>query len=80
MSCVCPLAFLSAGTEATITEIRAGKGMRLRLTGMGLCPETRVKVQCANRGSLIVSVGDARYALSRGMATKILVRGTQEAA
>lgn len=70
---LCPLALLAAGTEATIAEVRAGKGMQTRLFGMGLHPETRVTVRCAGRGSIIVSVGDARYALSRGIAMKILV-------
>lgn len=73
MGAVCPLAFISAGTEATIADVRAGREMRLRLVGMGLCPHARVRVQCADRGSLLVSVGDARYALSRGIAMKILV-------
>jgi ferrous iron transport protein A len=73
MADLCPLALLAAGTEATIAEVRAGKGMRSRLSGMGFCPDTRVTVQCTDRGSLIVSVGDARYALSRGIAMKILV-------
>ncbi len=80
MAGVCPLAFLGVGTEAKVTEIRAGKGLRLRLSEMGLCPDARVLVQCADRGSLIVSVGDARYALSRGIAAKIFVRNMQEAA
>ncbi|GLI47179.1 FeoA family protein [Methanoculleus bourgensis] len=79
MGGVCPLALLAAGTEATITEIRGGRGMRVRLSGMGLYPETRVTIRSANQGSVIVSVGDARYALSRGMAAKILVREAQEA-
>ena len=79
MGGVCPLALLAAGTEATITEIRGGRGVRVRLSGMGLYPETRVTIRSANQGSVIVSVGDARYALSRGMAAKILVREAQEA-
>lgn len=74
MDPVCPLALLSAGTEATVADVRADRGMRLRLAGMGLCPEVWVRVQCADWGSLIVSVGDARYALSRGIAMKVLVR------
>ena len=73
MGAVCPLALLSAGTEATVAEVRAGKGMQTRLFGMGFCPDARVTVQCADRGSIFVSVGDARYALSRGIAMKILV-------
>lgn len=80
MGAVCPLALLPAGTEATVAEVRAGKGMQTRLFGMGFCPDARVRVQCADRGSLIVSVGDARYALSRGIAMKILVGEPGEAA
>jgi ferrous iron transport protein A len=79
MDPVCPLALLSAGTSAIVAEVRAGKEVRLRLAGMGLCPGARVRAQCVDRGSLIVSVGDARYALSRGIAMKILV-GEPEAA
>jgi ferrous iron transport protein A len=70
---VCPLALLAAGTEAKVADVRAGKGMQARLFGMGFCPDARVKVQCADRGSIIVSVGDARYALSKGIAMKIIV-------
>jgi ferrous iron transport protein A len=73
MDSICPLALLAAGTEAKVAGVRAGKGMQARLFGMGFCPDARVKVQCADRGSIIVSVGDARYALSRGIAMKILV-------
>ena len=75
-----PLALLAPGAGATVAEVRAGRGMQARLFGMGFCPDARVTVQCADRGSIIVSVGDARYALSRGIAMKILVRNTGEAA
>ena len=78
MGGVYPLAFLVAGTEATIADIRGGREMRVRLSGMGLCPEARVTIRSANQGSVIVAVGDARDALSRGIATKILIRETQE--
>ncbi len=74
MDGICPLALLAPGTGATVAEVRAGRGMQARLFGMGFCPDSRVTVRSADRGSIIVSVGDARYALSRGMAMKILVR------
>lgn len=80
MGSVCPLALLAAGTEATIIGIQGGRAMRVRLSGMGFCPDARVMIWSANQGSAIVSVGGARYALSRGMAAKILVRETREAA
>jgi ferrous iron transport protein A len=68
-----PLSLVSAGTEARITDIHAGEAMYRRLTAMGLSPQSLVTVVCADRGSLIISVAGARYALSKGMAMKILV-------
>jgi ferrous iron transport protein A len=69
-----PLALLSAGTEATIEDVHATDGLLRHLTAMGLFSGSRVTVVCADRGSLILSVSGSRYALSRGMAMKILVR------
>ncbi|ACL17611.1 FeoA family protein [Methanosphaerula palustris] len=68
-----PLSFLSPGTEAVVADIRATGGTLRRLVAMGIYPDSRVTVVCADRGSLIISVADSRYALSRGMAMKILV-------
>lgn len=71
---VMPLSFLSPGTEATVAGVvPVGHGMLCRLTSMGIRPDSRVTVVCADRGSIIVSVAGTRYALSRGMAMKILV-------
>jgi len=69
-----PLALLSAGTEATIEDVHATDGLYQHLAAMGLSSGSRVTVVCADRGSLIISVAGSRYALSRGMAMKILVR------
>lgn len=71
-----PLSYLTPGIEATVTDVRAGCGMLRRLAAMGIHPESRVTVVCSDRGSLIVSVAGTRYALSRGMAMKILVGAT----
>jgi ferrous iron transport protein A len=68
-----PLSFLSPGTEATVADVRAGCGMLRRLAAMGIHPASRVTVVCSSQGSLIVSVAGTRYALSKGMAMKILV-------
>ncbi len=73
-----PLSYLTPGTEATVTDVRAGCGMLRRLAAMGIHPESRVTVVCSDRGSLIVSVAGTRYALSRGMAMKILVGTTAD--
>jgi ferrous iron transport protein A len=68
-----PLSFLSPGTEATVADVRAGHAMLQRLSAMGIRSGNRVGVVCADRGSLIVSVAGTRYAISHGMAMKILV-------
>jgi len=68
-----PLAFVPPGTRVIVSEVRAGPGMFRRLASMGLCPASNVEVICADRGSLIVAVAGCRYALSRGMALKVLV-------
>ena len=70
---VVPLSFITPGSQASVTEIRAGVGLVRRLASMGLHPDSKVTVVCADRGSLIVSVAGSRYALSRGIAMKIFV-------
>jgi len=77
MGDVSPLTLLAAGTEATITGVGGDGGLRVRLSRMGLSPETRVTIRSANRGSVIVAVGTTRYLLSRGTAAKVLVRVTR---
>ena len=69
-----PLALVPEGRIVTVSEVRAGPGMFRRLSSMGLYPSSLVEVVCADRGSLIVAVSGCRYALSRGMAMKVLVR------
>lgn len=68
-----PLSFLAPGNDVVVTDVRARHGMLNHLAAMGIFPGTRLSVVCADRGSLIVAVGDTRYALSHGMAMKILV-------
>ena len=68
-----PLSFLAPGKDAVVTDVRARHGMLNHLAAMGIFPGSRLSVICADRGSLIVAVGDTRYALSHGMTMKILV-------
>jgi len=70
-----PLSFLSPGTEATVVDVRADGGLLRRLVAMGIYSSSRVTVVCSDRGSLIITVAGTRYALSKGMAMKILVGG-----
>lgn len=71
---VIPLALLSVGEEGEIVEIRGGRGMVQRLSEMGFTNSTRVKVlSSSSPGPVLVGVRDARIALGRGIAMKIMV-------
>jgi len=65
---------LSPGEEAIVVEVRGGHGLRDRLTGMGLTPGAPVRLlQNQSPGPILVLVRDARIALGRGLAHKVLV-------
>lgn len=70
-----PLATLPPGEEAIVVEVQGGHGLRNRLTAMGLIPGTPVRLlQNRSSGPVLVQVRDARIALGRGVAHKIIVR------
>lgn len=69
-----PLTFLSEGDEGEIVGIRGGRGIIQRLSDMGFTPSTKVKVMKSNPpGPMLINVRDARIALGRGIAMKIIV-------
>lgn len=71
-----PLSLLSHGDQAVVVEVRGGHGMRRRFADMGLLPGARIEV-CSDvnsAGPVIVRVLDARIAIGRGMAPRIMVR------
>ena len=70
-----PLAFLRAGVEGDVLEVVGGCGLARRLSERGLTPSTRVRVIKSHpQGPLLLLVRDARVALGRSVAMKILVR------
>ena len=73
-----PLEFLATGREAVIKEIAGGKGLRCRLSELGLARGLSVRIiQNDNFGPLIIALGNGseggRLAIGRGMAHKIMV-------
>jgi|GEM_PF-1486692 len=61
-----------AGQCVVIREIRGGRGMLHRLAAMGLLPGREIRV-VRNWGPLIVSLGNDRLVVGRGMAGRIFV-------
>jgi len=70
---ILPLGFLPAGRKGLVKEIAGGRGLRKRLTDLGLTRGTVVRVVQNDRGPLIVSLGESRIALGFGMAQKVMV-------
>ena len=74
MSKQIPLTMVTPGKEVTLVSITGGRGLRAKLTDMGLNEGTRLKVLHSHRpGPCIILAGSTRLALGHGMAQKILV-------
>jgi len=71
---ILPLSFIKPGEDVIVEDYRCGRGMRQRLTVLGLVPNAGVRVVNNDMiGPLIISVGGGRLAIGRGMAQRILV-------
>ena len=70
---VLPLAMMAEGKEGKVVSINAGQGLKRRLVEMGFCEGSLVTVHRSERGALVVVVNGTKYALGKGMATKIMV-------
>ncbi len=72
-----PLGFLGPGRSGTMKGTAGGVGLRRRLSDMGVTPGSKIKViKNDSLGPLIISVGDTRLAIGRGMALQISVEET----
>lgn len=72
---ILPLPMVRPGKSVTLVAITAGRGLRARLTDMGLISGVRFKVIQTHRpGACIVAVNDARLVLGYGMAQKMMVK------
>ncbi len=69
-----PLAMVSEGTETKVAGINASRSLADRLKAMGFIENCPLKVTRDHMGSLIVEISGCKYALGKGMASKILVR------
>jgi len=69
------LSQVDEGRFVSIANINAGRGLRMRLTAMGLRPGTRIQVlRNGKSGPIVVSIKNTRMALGRGVADKIMAK------
>ncbi|MDA8096149.1 MAG: FeoA domain-containing protein [Clostridia bacterium] len=74
LNAVLPLGFLTPGRDAVVRDVVGGKELRQRLCEMGFARGSLVRiVQSQPCGPLIISLGDGRIVLGRGVAQKIMV-------
>ena len=77
MTASLPLQMAPAGTDLHVISIKAGHGLTRRLAELGFNEHATVKVmRSQGNGPLIVQLNNARFALGRGMAMKIMVEPT----
>ncbi len=68
-----PLAMVEEGKTVRVSRIIGGRGLLLRLSSMGIREGEIIKVISNNKGPVLVSIRDSRFALGLGMTHKILV-------
>ncbi len=72
---ILPLTMVPLYREATLVAITGGRGLRMRLTEMGLNEGTKLRIiHSSFPGPCVIAVGNGRLVLGYGMAQKILVR------
>ncbi|MFW6139619.1 MAG: FeoA family protein [Spirochaetota bacterium] len=69
-----PLSMVDPGQRVEIVQIRGGRGIVSRLTGMGFYPGVVVEIISNRRGPLIIAREGIRLGIGFGMAHKIYVR------
>ncbi len=75
-----PLSQIPAGASATVREIQGGSSILGRLATLGFTPGAELTmVQNYGHGPLIVVIRDARIALGRGEASKVVVMAAERA-
>ncbi len=68
-----PLMLANAGEENVIKKVGGMPGARVHLENLGFVPGGVITVVAAIGGNLIVNVKDSRVAISREMASKIMI-------
>lgn len=68
-----PLTLADTGIEQTIQRIGGSNEVKQHLSDMGFVPGGSVTVISTSAGNLIVKVKEARVAISKEMAAKIMV-------
>lgn len=64
---------VEAGGNAFVVAVDAGSKARARLESLGIIPGVEVDVLNNSAGPMLVSIGESRVMVERGIAEKVLV-------
>ena len=69
-----PLSVIDEGTTVKVIEVNAGYGLMRRLMEMGFIKNSKIRILKSSRnGPMIIALNNTRFALSKGIAMKIMV-------
>ena len=68
-----PLTMLNSGEDAEIRRIGGKDEARRFLENLGFTVGEKVRIVSSNRGNVIVQVKGSRIAVSRGIASRIMI-------
>jgi ferrous iron transport protein A len=72
---IIPLSDADEGQTVSIVNIIAGRGLRARLTSLGLLPKSRITMLRKNGSSpFVIRIKNTRMAIGRQIADKIMVK------
>jgi Fe2+ transport system protein FeoA len=68
------LSRVEEGRTVTVVSVHGGRGLRSRLTALGLLPRVQITVVHNGRfGPFVISIKNSRIAIGKGVADKIMV-------
>jgi ferrous iron transport protein A len=68
-----PLSMAKNGEENSIKKVGGKEETRQFLANLGFVPGSNITIITANSGNVIVSIKESRVAISREMASKIMI-------
>ncbi len=68
-----PLTMAKAGEENSVKKVSGKEETRRFLKTLGFVPGTHITIITKNSGNVIVNIKESRVAISREMATKIMI-------
>lgn len=68
-----PILMTKAGDDVTVARVTGAGSVRQRLGELGFVAGTQVKIMQSHGGSMIVAVRGSKLAITREMASKIMV-------